>query len=120
MHQTPLGENATYDQIVAALIASEQAITQACEAHFTNNKPITYADLFSMGIARRSLAMGAAFRSMVEQRNSLCALPMVRMQLDTVLRLYAGFFVTDHQQFCHEVLRGAQIDRIKSHDVDFH
>ena len=116
MQQELLGENATYDELVGALIASEKAITQACVAHFTNNKPITYADLFSMGIARRSLAMSSGFRSMVEQRNSFCALPMVRMQLDTVLRLYAGFFVTDHQQFCRKVFQGAQIDRIKSDD----
>jgi hypothetical protein len=116
MQQEPLSENATYDEIVAALIASEKAITHACVDHFTNNKPITYADLFSMGVARRSLSMSSGFRSMVEQRNSLCALPIVRMQLDTVLRLYAGFFVTDHQQFCREVFKGVQIDRIKSDD----
>jgi hypothetical protein len=56
MQQEPLPENTLYDEIVAALIASEKAITDACVGHFTNNKPITYADLFAMGIARRSLA----------------------------------------------------------------
>jgi hypothetical protein len=114
MQQEPLPENTLYDEIVAALIESEKAITDACVGHFTNNKPITYADLFAMGIARRSLALSSGFRSMVEQRNSLCALPMVRMQLDTALRLYAGFFTRNHQSFCRDVIAGKQIDRLKS------
>ena len=118
MQQEPLPENTLYDEIydeiVAALIESEKAITDACVGHFTNNKPITYADLFAMGIARRSLALSSGFRSMVEQRNSLCALPMVRMQLDTALRLYAGFFARNHQIFCRDVIAGKQIDRLKS------
>lgn len=69
-----------------------------------------------MGIGRRALALSSGFRLMVEQRNSLCALPIVRMQLDTALRLYAGFFVTDHQTFCYDVIHGKQIDRLQSDD----
>jgi hypothetical protein len=69
-----------------------------------------------MGIGRRAVALSLGFRTMVEQCNSLCALSMVRMQLDTVLRLYAGFFVNDHQQFCSDVLDGKQINTMKSRE----
>jgi len=74
------------------------------------------ADFFGMGIGRRALALSSGFRLMTENRNSLCALPMVRMQLDTALRLYADFFVTDHQKFCHDVIQGKHIDQLKSDD----
>jgi hypothetical protein len=114
MQQEPLETDTTYDEIMRALISSEEAITNTCADHFTANKPITTADMFGMGIARRSLAMSSGFRSMIEKRNSLCALPMVRMQLDTVLRLYAGFFAPDHRQFCNDVIAGKQIDKMKS------
>jgi len=97
-------------------MTSERGITDVCTGHFKSGSPITYADFFGMGVARRSLAMSSGFRSMIEQRNALCALPMVRMQLDTVLRLYAAYFVTDHQKFCRDVLGGKQIDHMKSDD----
>jgi hypothetical protein len=105
-----------YETIASALIASEKAIMDVFVAHIRANKPITYADLFGIGIGRRALALSSGFRLMVENRNSLCALPIVRMQLDTSLRLYAGFFVSDHQQFSREVFHGAQINRLKSFD----
>lgn len=116
MQQEPLNENTPYDDVAAALLASERAISEVCFGHFKPNKPLTYADFFGMGISRRALALSSGFRLMVEHRNSLCALPIVRMQLDTSLRLYAGFFVTDHQKFCLDVLQGKQIDRLKSDD----
>ena len=94
MQQEPLNENTPYDDVAAALLASERAISEVCFGHFKPNKLLTYADFFGMGIGRRALALSSGFRLMVEHRNSLCALPIVRMQLDTSLRLYAGFFVT--------------------------
>ncbi|MEJ0019720.1 MAG: hypothetical protein WDN25_24840 [Acetobacteraceae bacterium] len=109
----PLPEKTSYEDAYAALVASEKAIADVCFKHLQPG-PITYASLFGMGIGRRALALSSGFRSMVEQRNSLCALPMVRMQLDTALRLYAGFFVSDHQKFCYDVFHGAQINRMKS------
>jgi hypothetical protein len=117
MQQEPLDKSAPYDVVAAALRASEQAILKAFARHIsTPNKTLTYADLFAMGIGRRALALSSGFRLMIEDRNSLCALPMVRMQLDTALRLYAGFFVTDHQKFCRDVIDGKQIDRLQSDD----
>jgi hypothetical protein len=116
MQQEPLDENAPYDDVAAALLASERAISEVFFEHFKANKPLTHADFFGMGIGRRALALSSGFRLMTEHRNSLCALPMVRMQLDTALRLYAGFFVTDHQKFCRDVFQGTQIDRLKSDD----
>ncbi|MGH6812917.1 MAG: hypothetical protein ACREDM_11450 [Methylocella sp.] len=116
MQQEPLNENAPYDDVAAALLASERAISDVFFEHFKAHKPLTYADFFGMGIGRRALALSSGFRLMVEHRNSLCALPMVRMQLDTALRLYAGFFVSDHEEFCLNVFQGTQIDQLTSDD----
>jgi len=116
MQQEPLEESAPYEDVVAALLTSERAISEVFFEHIKPEKPLTYADFFGMGIGRRALALSSGFRVMIEHRNSLCALPIVRMQLDTALRLYAGFFVTDHQKFCHAVMQGAPIDRMKADD----
>jgi len=116
MKDEPLDESASYEDVAAGLLESERAIFDVFGKCIKSGKPLTYADFFGMGIGRRALALSSGFRSMVEHRNSLCALPIVRMQLDTALRLYAGFFVTDHQQLCLDVLEGKQIDRLKSDD----
>lgn len=116
MQQEPFDETASHDDVAAGLVASERAISEVCFQHFKPNKPLTLADFFAMGISRRALALSSGFRLMCDHRNSLCALPMVRMQLDTAIRLYAGFFVSDHQIFCDDVIRGRQINRLKSDD----
>lgn len=107
----PFAKNATYETVVAAIKDSEKAIT---EIFALPNTPLTYASLLGMGVGRRALALSSRFRAMVEQCNSLCAMPMVRMQLDAAIRFYAGFFVVDHQQFCRDVLDGKQINEMKS------
>ena len=116
MQQEPFGKQASYDDVAAGLVASERAISEVMFRHFKPSKPLTLADFSPWGVGRRSLALSSGFRLMGDNRNSLCALPMVRMQLDTAIRLYAGFFAPDHQKFCHDVLQGTQINRIKSDD----
>lgn len=105
-------KDATYETVVAAIKDSEKAITEIFA--LPNNTSLTYANLLGMGVGRRALALSSGFRTMVEQCNSLCAMPIVRMQLDTAIRFYAGFFVEDHQQFCRDVLEGNQINKMKS------
>ena len=110
--RVPLPVDVSYENALAALIASENMIRETCQEHMAR-KSLTNACLFGFGIVSRALAVCSGFRSMVQQQNSLCALPLVRMHLDTVLRLYAGFWVGDHQTFCLEVLKGVQINRMK-------
>lgn len=62
------------------------------------------------------MALSAGFRTLVEAKNGIAALPLVRMHLDTVLRLYAAFFTEDHHQFCTDIFNGMQVDRMKADD----
>lgn len=101
-----------YEKLTAKLIASEKDITEVFI--FPAQTAITYASLLGMGVGRRALALSSGFREMVKQCNSICAMPIVRMQLDTALRFYAGFFVKDHQAFCRDIIEGKQINQIKS------
>lgn len=112
MQQEPLGESAPYEVVAAALRASEQAISEALlKPVISKNSP---AGVFGAAIGRRAWALSSGFRLMIEHRNSFCAFAIVRMQIDTVLRLHAGTLVTNHQKFCHDVLRGEQINHLKS------
>ena len=75
-------------------------------------------DLFANGAANRSLALSSGFRTMIRDRNFICAGAIVRLQLDTAFRFYAGFLVNNPHQFATDVLAGKQIRNMK--DVDGH
>ncbi|PIK71490.1 hypothetical protein CS379_19020, partial [Methylobacterium frigidaeris] len=87
-----------------------------CASALKNGRQITHADFFGIGVARRSMALSAGFRTLVEAKNGIAAVPLVRIHLDTVLRLYAAYFVKDHHQFCYDVFQGMQVDRMKDDD----
>ena len=53
---------------------------------------------------------------MIDGRNSLVASSIIRMQLDTVLRLYALFWVADPEDFAEKVFKGAPINKLKAKD----
>lgn len=80
------------------------------------NKGFDYDFFMAIGIARRSCSLTSGFKSMLKDRNSLCALALVRMQLDNSLRLYAGFFSKDRIKFSKDVLNGKIISKMKADD----
>jgi hypothetical protein len=105
-------ENAT--KIIADIERSERKILDLYEEHCVG--PIGYQHYYLFGIARRAVAQSVAFRQMIADRNSLVALSIIRMQLDTVLRLYALFWVADAEDFATRVFKGAQINKLKAKD----
>ncbi|RLT69347.1 hypothetical protein D7V92_11160 [Parabacteroides sp. CH2-D42-20] len=46
-------------------------------------------DLMASAIANRAIALNQGFTILVQENNYLCALPLIRMQLDNCLRFYA-------------------------------
>lgn len=80
------------------------------------NKDFKSDFLLAAGIARRSCALSSGFKSMLKDKNSLCALAIVRMQLDNALRLYAGFFSKDRVKFSEDVLSGKHIRNLMADD----
>jgi hypothetical protein len=53
------------------------------------------------------------FQQMVEQRNMTCAHALVRLQLDTVLRLQAGILYGHLDEFAKKVMEGEKVDRLR-------
>ncbi len=84
--------------------------------HHMPNRAFGCQHLYLMGIARRSLAQARAFRSCIKDLNWLVAAALLRLQLDTVLRLYALYWVADPEDFAARVFAGEQVDRMKAAD----
>src|SRR5215471_9979911 len=76
-------------------------------------------DMLAVGALNRSAALGAGFRGLIEQRNFLCAAPILRLQLDTALRFYAAFIVEDPHAFASAVLKGTPVRKLKDKSGTF-
>lgn len=73
-------------------------------------------DLFANGAVNRSLALSVGFRMLIRDRNLICAGALLRLQLDTALRFFAGYIVKNPHEFAIEVLKGKQIRNLRDQD----
>lgn len=100
-------------QVLSDIQRAEKELLELYRKQISVVGPLTYQHFYLFGIARRALSQSNAFRSMIESRNSLVALALVRLQMDTMLRLYALFFVTDPDDFATKVYHGASVNKLK-------
>lgn len=70
-------------------------------------------DLYAIGMMHRSQALIDGFCDLVEDKNLLCAAPLIRLQLDNALRFYAAFIVNEPHKFAEEVLKGESVRNLK-------
>ncbi len=72
-----------------------------------------HTDFVFIGAANRSLALIDGFISLHQSRNFLCMAPMVRMHLDTLLRLHALKMVDSVEKVAAAIFQGEQISKMK-------
>lgn len=82
----------------------------------TKCKSVYNMDFIIMAIVKRSISISSAIKILVDNFNMTCARALVRMQLDTVLRLSAFWLSKDRNQMAKDVFDGMQINKMK--DVD--
>jgi hypothetical protein len=104
------------DQMFQWIDRTQDELLTAFENRFKQGKQFGHQHLFLYGIANRTLAQTRAFKMCVADRNGLVATALLRLQLDTALRLYALFWVADANAFSEKVFNGEQIDRLKAAD----
>jgi len=75
-------------------------------------------DFLYLAALNRSRSNIDAFICLLERQNFLGAIPFIRMQLDTVLRLYALRLVDDPGALSHEILKGQSINKKKTSGGD--
>ena len=78
-----------------------------------NNSAMYQMDLFSSAVVNRSLELSKGFESMIKSGFFLCAAPLLRLQLDNLLRYSALWLVEDPDMVCEAVLGGKAIRKIK-------
>ena len=71
-------------------------------------------DLFTSSIINRAIFHLKGFVSLASDNNYICAVPLIRMQLDNSLRFFATTLVPDHNQLYLDILNGATVANLKS------
>jgi hypothetical protein len=69
-----------------------------------------------IGVTQRSIALIQGFTLMVEDHNALCALGILRMQIDTLMRLFAFKLVDDRNSLLTHLLADKPLSKLRSHD----
>jgi len=106
----------TLDQKLAKIERGEAAILNMFHAFMKPNAPLYVGDLVLHGIGKRALALSSGFRGLIVARNSTCAAALLRMQLDTALRLYAARLLDDPASYANTIFKGQRISEIKDRD----
>jgi hypothetical protein len=73
-------------------------------------------DLIAFAAIKRTLALIGGFAMLIRERNFICAAPLVRLHLDTALRLAAGSFVNDADELANFVLNGERLSDFQTAD----
>jgi hypothetical protein len=91
----------------------EEELTRQGAALIGVGASLSYADFFIMGAVRRTLAQARGFRDLIGARNFPCAAAILRLQLDTAMRVNALSLVEDADVACEVVLGGGKFNRLK-------
>ena len=74
---------------------------------------IYHMDLYVAAVLNRSLYLIDGFSKLVIDRNYISSVPLLRLQLDNALRLYAAWLVNEPHQFVIDVMPGQHIRILK-------
>jgi len=70
-------------------------------------------DFFALGIIQRSLLLVKGFCGLVRSNNFTSAAPLIRLQLDNLLQMYAAFIAKDPHDFAMKKLEGKPTNKLK-------
>jgi hypothetical protein len=70
-------------------------------------------DIYALMVLKRSISLVFGFVELLEKKNFICAAPLIRLQIDNLLRFHAAFFVDNQSQFVVDILQGKDIRRMK-------
>lgn len=105
--------SATLDDILGT-IAKHGAFASSMMAHnLTKGGGFTASDLFILGAGGRVNDLAISFSTMIKSHNLSVAGAILRMQLDTAMRLNIRNLVSNPEYFCVEFLKGVRVDAIK-------
>lgn len=81
-----------------------------------HNQNVYPMDILANAILNRSASLIDGFVLLIKENNYICAGHLVRIHLDSLLRLSAAWMVEKPNEFALKILNGEQINKIKDKD----
>lgn len=83
--------------------------------HFkkADEKPFYVADLLMFGLMDRNIGLIEALPSLVESKNIHALAPLLRVQLDGLLRLHAFSVIEKRDDFVLHIIKGGEVRKFK-------
>ena len=104
-------------EAIEKLRSRRAALFRVAQAVMNADHPKLYVlDLLAIATLNRALCLLKGYAELVGQQNMICAAPLLRCQLDNVLRFSASMLVERPHDFAAEILRGAAIKDLKDRD----
>lgn len=103
----------TLNEKLARIKKHEDFMVEMFAAFIKPKAEFFTGDLVLYGIANRSLSLSSGFRAMIEARNFTCAAPLLRMQLDTAIRMFSARLVKDPAHYAHSIFEGKPVNKYK-------
>ncbi len=82
----------------------------------TLEKDFTSSDMFMLGAVRRTLAQSKGFSQLISARNFPCAAAILRMQIDTAMRVFALYGMRERDSCCQALLGGQKFNTLMNAD----
>jgi hypothetical protein len=73
-------------------------------------------NIFAWMVLKRSISLVYGFATLIRAKNFISAAPLVRLQIDNLLRFRAAFLVADSREFIYRVISGTPVRKLKDKD----
>lgn len=98
------------------LSANDAAIRLGYRMMHTDGAQVFGVDLVALACIERSLSLVEGFVNMIRARNLLCAAPLLRLQVDSILRLHACWLVDKPHDLAAVLLSDTPLRKIRARD----
>ena len=72
-----------------------------------------HMDILTMAVVNRALELSDGFKELILSEKFLCAAPLLRLQIDNLLRYSAAWLVDQPDEFVMEVMKGTSVRTLK-------
>jgi hypothetical protein len=90
-----------------------EELRQAFVQLMQKDSAIYVSDLIIFGALKRTLSLSDGFRRHIREHNFTCAAALLRLQLDTALRLFAASLHKNPEEYAKAVFEGKRVDKLK-------
>jgi hypothetical protein len=104
-----------------------QQLRESLEKHYVTGEKVMSDDgnafypfnIFLIATLNRSLGLVDGFHHLIKSKNYFTAFPLIRLQIDNCLRVYASTLVGDKNEFAYNVMKGNPICKQKDKSNQF-